>query len=413
MHDKDKIHLFELSPKLFVRLDTDFRELIFTKAFKKAKEWKKLAKIIDTTPVSLYAYRTRGSMPISILKHLSNFLDIEENEFEKNIKELRSGTKSVIKNPIMPIEITEDLGIILAAMLGDGGVSKRYEVHYSNTKDCLIDSLIFAVKNIFGDVQITSDIRRDNVRQIWMSSVLGRILVDVFGIPRGDKGCIDYSFPPVVFENKKLASKFLRRLFDDEGFVEFVKKGTRSIRLSWAIENEKVRFPEGPQRFVDLRKLLDINGIKCQRPRVKNQDVFYRNGKNIVVDYWEIAICNRKNLKAFEEKVGFDLKYKMDTLSMANNSYVRTITPKSESLQIYLNNAVLLSQYKQNLFTARELASQTGFCERNASGIMRNLKNKGLVTESKTIYFNKRFRKAFYSVTNKGFNLHDQLSHRE
>jgi len=248
-----------------------------------------------------------------------------------------------------------------------------------NSQSCLVDSFLSSVKNVFGEVKVLHDRFRGGRRQVWLSGVLGKILVQVFGVPRGDKTFVDYEIPKVIFEsNENVQRKFLRRIFDDEGWVI---KSTRSIRISTTIEKDKITRKEGPKRLLDIKILLKNIGIRCSGPNKKQERIHIVNGKKVVVEDWELNICDRKSLETFAQKVGFELEAKMSSLIEAINSYKIWKTPQNESLIFFLKNAVQLLLENGRPFTARELALKSNRTIRRANYAIQKLKEKGMVKQ--------------------------------
>lgn len=256
-----EIHLFDLPEELYVKLDSNYNKFLFKIAYKKAGNGRKLLGIVLET---MYGWKTsRNKVPIKIIKQLALILKVK-HEIERNVESINS-TKGSIKNPKFPITVSKDLGLILACMLGDGGISKRFEMHYTNNKDSLINTFLLAVKNVFGNVEVISDIKSGNKKCVWLPSVLGRILVQVFGIPKGDKTLIDYTIPKIILQsNNIIIASFLRRLFDDEGFVEAVGSGSRTIRIVSSIQSDK-RVEDIPHRISDIINLLKRFDIRCPK----------------------------------------------------------------------------------------------------------------------------------------------------
>jgi len=399
-----EIHLFNLPEELRIKLNQKYLELLFKSALEKVGDGKELAKILETRSGNIYRWRN-GSRLISIktLQKLSSLLNIPQPEIERNVIAIKS-SGGIINNPKLPIKICEDLGIVLASVLGDGGVGYGYAVHYTNSRSCLVDSFLSSVKNVFGEVKVLYDKIRGSRRQVWLSGVLGKILVQTFGVPRGDKTFLDYEIPKVIFEsNEDILRKFLRRVFDDEGWVI---KSTRSIRISTTIEKDKITFKEGPKRLLDIKILLKNLGIRCSGPNKKCERTHTVNGKKVAVEDWELNICDRKSLETFAQKVGFELEAKMSCLMEAINSYKIWKTPQNESLIFFLKNAVQLLLENGKPFSARELALKSNRTINRAEYAIQRLKEEGMIKqiEVKTPVY-RGSGEPTYTVTEAGLQL--------
>jgi hypothetical protein len=363
-----EIHLFDLPEELYVKLDTGFFRHLFDNLKRKYGKWCNLAKILNTHPTNVYGWKSgRILFSIKILKILCYLTGLEELEVEKFVEFLKF-RGGYINNPKLPIIVSEDFGLILAATLGDGGVSRNgYTIHYTNKSTVLVDSFLASVRSVFGDVRIISDKVRniDNVRMVRLSGVLGRILVKTFKVPLGKKPQFDYNFPNIILESDdKVKSRFLRRLFDDEGNVN-----------KTTIESGKVK-NQVPARLKDLTTLLKTFGIRCCNPKKVRERSYFRNKNElVVVEDWELGVSDRKSLELFEKNIGFKLEYKANLLRKALSSYKIWETPKNESMNFFLENSKVLNKE----FTSKELAQKTGRSSHRTNIVLRKLVKQGLL----------------------------------
>lgn len=122
-------------------------------------------------------------------------------------------------------------------------------------------------------------------------------------------------------------------------------------------------------------------------------------GKSPDKEYWEITICNKRNLEKFAKYIGFELDSKIRKLHNAINSYKSFITPSSESLEIYLNHIEQHILEKGHSFLPNDLAKSMKITNRQANYILKRLKDKGFLRPvriikvrgvSKRIVFNKQ-----------------------
>jgi len=126
-----EIHLFDLPKELRIKLNQKYLELLFKSASENVGNEKELAKTLDTRVGNVYRWKKSSRLiSIKILQKLSSLLNIPQSEIERNIIAIKS-SGGIINNPKLSIKICEDLGIVLASVLGDGGVSYGYAVHYT------------------------------------------------------------------------------------------------------------------------------------------------------------------------------------------------------------------------------------------------------------------------------------------
>lgn len=384
-----KLHLFELPNELYAKLTPEFCQFLFSLAKEKAKKWSILAKILETDQSNLSKWKDNEILfPIKILRILSSFLNLEESKIEKNIIAIKFKS-GFINHPKLPIKVSPSLGLILASVLGDGGVSKSgYEVHYTNKIHSQVDSFLFAIKEIFGDVRIVDDkIREDDVRTIKLSGVLGRVFVKNFNIPLGKKIYYDFNLPQVIFSDTNISKSFLRRFYDDEGTVN----KSKLISLKTTIEKNSKERSDGPKRLFDLKTLFEHFHIRSSKPLKVRDRSYIHDGKLVEVEDWELNIHDRNSLQLFAKNIGFEIDYKMQNLEKTIKSYKLWETPKNESLNFFLDNAKQLT-LKNGMFNSKQLSEKTERSIRRTNKIINKLHEKKLIQQIDNGIRNRNFK---------------------
>jgi hypothetical protein len=287
---KKEVHLLDLSDKVFVKMNVEYREDFFN-----------LVNAHRNFKIFNFANFRKGKTAVS-LKRFKEFLKILpknkrkifRNSLENNLIEVRYGSsKSIpIKNPKFPIKFSEDLAKICGHVIGDGGIVDRKNdkrVHYTNQDYGLVYGFRDVVLRVFGDVKFNIYFRElHKTKMIRFPAIVGHILNTFFGIQVGDKKHI----PKIIMNsNKKIKSVFLRALYDDEGCVCLHK---RSRFLNISMDNEGIIY--------DVRKILlkdfDIKILrvyKISRSHLKNRK-----------DMYTISICYRAGIKTFKDEIGFN-----------------------------------------------------------------------------------------------------------
>jgi transcriptional regulator with XRE-family HTH domain len=231
-----ELHLFDLPNELRIQLKTNYREKLFDLAYKKFKTTAKLAELMNLEPCKLRLLKNGKVNPTIVdLKNLLSTLNISNfDELEKNIKSIRL-KKGYINDPKLPFDLSSNIGTVIGGVLGDGGITGKYcRLFYSNTNEKLVNIFIDSVKSIFGDVKFKISHNVDGVKIVTITSIVGKILLKIFNLPRGDKTLINYELPKLFFNanDKNLVRNFLRQIFADEGCVH--KNG--NITFSTSIE---------------------------------------------------------------------------------------------------------------------------------------------------------------------------------
>ena len=375
-----KFHLFDLPKEIRIELNKNYHNKIFSLACKKVGSYYKLAKLIDVSSKEFYNWKNRKyPLPIFVLEKIASLLQISQSEIELKVKALKF-YKGTIKNPKLPIRLDENLSLILAGILGDGGISKEYRVYYCNSKNILINSFINSVRKSLGKVKITQDITEKGIRTIFFSKLFGRILVELFSLPTGDKTYKDYSVPSLIFSSKNsIISTFLQRLFDDEGSVH---RTARNIRISTTIESDKLLDDKGPKRLFEIKELLNKFSIRSSEPNKTGED-FHKsfNGKLAKVEHWELGIYDRKSLENFAENIGFKLSYKRKSLITAINSFKRYAAPKGKCLDVFLEESLKLLEENKRPFTSKELSKKMGKSLEWSNHNLKILKERKLIKQ--------------------------------
>jgi len=400
-----EIHLFDLPlNELHIELKDDYRNKVFITCLEKYKTWRNFARILKENIRNVIRWKngTRNP-PINVLFKIVNLGISTQEDMENNIYKIKK-CGGFIKNPKFPIIINGDLAQIIAAVFCDGGITKDYGVHYTNKDIKLISSFKESIQKVFGDVDLISEYIRKEVQiyQILYSGVLGIILNKIFEVPKRSKITMDTPIPSTIMNgNKAVLKSFIKRCFDDEGWVN------NSIGLGRSIMSEKLKSREGPIFLQDLKYLLENKfKIKTYGPRLTRRRNYMTRDRNIQIEDYELKIYDRKSLELFYKKIGFDSESKKQKLREKLNSYKVWNTRKGDSLNFFLRKATNFILEEGKPFSAYDLSCLTKRNLARATWAITKLKKENLIilVDYKRDRINRK-TVPLYTLDNRGLSL--------
>ncbi len=247
------INLIDLPKDTYIDLNENFKLNILNKAKKLTNTWINLGKELGLKISSrgkcksLECIRENKRFKLEILLKIINFLKknniaIDEKIICKNIKILSSHHNrgpnkltNAIYLPKIPINFnSKEGGILMAALLGDGGIDKELKPHYNNNELVLKKRVFESFCSIFGSV--SGKARSYKKQQIYFPKVAGIILTKCLKMKYGRKTEINPGIPIFILNgNSKVKSTFLQHIYDDEGSIYFNKKDSqRKIMIKFA-----------------------------------------------------------------------------------------------------------------------------------------------------------------------------------
>jgi len=303
-----------------------------------------------------------------ILKELSNLLGIEN--IENRIQCIRGKHGSLINKPILPFDFTTITGArFIASILGDGTLSKDYEVYYSNSDTDLIKGFVKDSRIIFGDVKI--NIRKKSDKQavniVSLPLICGKILAGT-GLSAGRKVSINQRIPDFIFkldENKKW--HFLSQIFDDEGTVNLKAK---YIRIKLAIESRHKEF----HLIKGLAELFNSLGIKTA---IYNSG-YYNSTRGPSRTQWSIQINGSLKLKEIYRNFKLRHKPKQKKFNQMLNSFKLEMFPRNEFQDIYLSKMTLIEKEK-GFFTVSDISRVINRNKGHIRNVVHKFNSSGLI----------------------------------
>ncbi len=211
----------------------------------------------------------------------------------ETIEYVRQGQRSRSITP--PTDVTPELARFVALAISeariDGGRIKFY-----NTDDVLLDAFESAARDVFG-VETRRGVQKDVPYVAIGSRTLTHYLesvFDVFSSASGDEGIGS----TLVAAGDDTRAAFLRAMFDAEAHVG----ATGTIELT----------QRNPDHITLLSYLLTTFGISSRRKEVQRSAT---NGSGIERTYHALYVSGARNLRRFDEAIGFSITDKAERLS--------------------------------------------------------------------------------------------------
>jgi len=202
-------------------------------------------------------------------------ITLTEEQIYKNYKNKIFAEKSIKylkNNQLLPLSASSNLSSIVGHLMGDGNLSKDVFVgdfRFYGTKEKLIN----IEKKVFEVFKIRPKIlyeRKGGFVLKYNNALISRIL-NIIGVPRGNKVLISYKIPNwIVSDNKNIKKSFLTAIFDDElSSPKFDKKGYfQPLRLKF--NKTESHLPSAINFLETIRSLLQEFNIKSNEIKINN-----------------------------------------------------------------------------------------------------------------------------------------------
>jgi len=245
--------------RIYVRLSATYLQRTLVKLKRKYGSKRKIAYNLGVKwPTFRDWFAQRYFMPLWFAIKYNKELNISLKSLEENIVEYKGkGTSHIIKNPILPLNRTQELFNIVGHFIGDGFITSK-NVGYVNLNKKLLDSMETRMKDAFGYMKILYSHSLAGIPTIIFPRITGQIIKHIFKM---DFRCKKTRISNIILNatiNEKAA--FIRALFDDDG----------SIRRS-----EITLYSANYYLLKDVQNLLDSMNIKSNvRKMSKNRDYY-------------------------------------------------------------------------------------------------------------------------------------------
>lgn len=203
----------------------------------------------------------------------------------------------------------EILSRIVAHLMGDGHVSRRYFAYY-NKNDKLLELYERDILALFGDVHIIRGKVNSGTKLIQVQNK--KIIDFLFSILKDYRS---HSLTlPAFLNTSELKSEFLKSFYDDEGCVALrVFKKTGEIKRSITLASKS-------QEFLKEIKVLLNNDFSIATNKICTYNK--RMGEKYF-SYSVLTITGKENFLKFQEKINFNHPEKREKLSEMIDSYIR------------------------------------------------------------------------------------------
>lgn len=308
-----KFRLEDFPDEIYVHIEDDFRKRLFSETIERTKTHKELANILKAGSRTLYSWFVgERAIPLKKLRKISEIANVNLSSIESHIIRYQGHNGKGVKTPIFPLTLTHYLGRIIGHLfVGDGSIDNRDRVPSYSLADNEIGNILISqfkecIKNVFGNAEIrefkySSGFKNTHMRRVVLPSVIGRILIHIFGRPSKKK---DVLLPEVITSSKEVLSQTISAIFDDDGSVTFnrMTKGSRAIKL----ECDNINVLLQLQRW-----LSQFFGV--------NSHIYTSRRKNI----YRLHICDKNSLNKFRNYIGFTHPEKQEKLGFILNIYKR------------------------------------------------------------------------------------------
>jgi len=352
--------------EIFVETKPEFRKDL-CQTLKQRGNIKRISRETQVSDRILYHWLDDGSMlRLDIFKKLAILFG---KNSEQEILSFRGSNGGKIKNPKIPFDFTTKEGSrVVAAILGDGCLDKKYRLFYTNSNSKSINGFINEMKKIFGDIEF--DIRKksdSNVKIISLAPVYGRVISKLGVIP-GKKVVINPKIPKFIFKlNEEKIYSFLSQIIDDEGSASIP---SRHIRIKFATIETEIQ----SNIVSDLERLFLKLGIETTIYQIGG----YESSTGIDRKNWQIEIHSFEQLK----KLLFNLRLrdneKKQKLEKLVNSIHTFQYPNKKCTEIYLSKMRKIQETK-SFFTSQDLYREIDRSLGHTQNMIHKYHSKGLV----------------------------------
>jgi len=207
-------------------------------------------------------------------------------------------------------EKSKTLARIIAHLMGDGCVTKRYFV-YCNKDEYLLETYKKDVLNLFGEIHIITGTYASGTKLI---QVQNKKILNFLSSLVNDFRSFALVFPKCL-DAIELKKEFLSAIYDDEGTVALrIFRKTNDLKRNLTIASKSKRFME------DIKKILEEDfDIKCNKIGFSIRR--FPNKKEFIT--WNLSITGKENLIKFRDKINFNAPIKRKQLDLMINSYIR------------------------------------------------------------------------------------------
>jgi len=229
----------------------EFHIELWKRLLNKHSTIKNVSKVFNLSVRQLYKWKEgKNCYPLSALNMLANEVNLTiKSDSLRYIK--TSKASGLLRNPRISFQSSNKLIELLAHLLHDGGIDHDFRVHYTTHSKKAAKRFVRLVQYCFGKTKI--EFRQETKKiTLYFPAIIGKILTNIFHLPKGSKVKNNVHIPNFIFKQKK----------DDiwlyicaAYFCDGVKDRVSIVSSSNSIKTK-------PNLLLDLMKLMKIIGIK-------------------------------------------------------------------------------------------------------------------------------------------------------
>lgn len=319
----------------------------------------KLAREIKVSNRILCHWLTEGtSIRLDVLLKVFDYFDYKK--FYNKISYIKGKTGGCIVNPLLPFNFRNKSGVrLVASILGDGGLSNKKDIMYSNSNLVLIYQFIEDLNDIFGRIE-PHLYKGKNVMVVWPPAFL-RTVFNLFGINIGKKVVNNPKIPSFIYGlSSDCIFDFISKMIDDEGSINIKSKSISIVSVTE--ENHTVS-----NILVGIKELLLKEGVHSEI--YAEEPYFSTRGMNRIKR--RLQINGYYQLKKLHANLNIKNKRKQKKFEILLNSYIQIQYPRKNCMTTYLS-AMEKIQKEKGFFTVADLAPIVD----RGSGHVRNMIHK-------------------------------------
>jgi len=307
----------------------------------------KFAREINVSNRILCHWITESSLiRLDVLLKILNYFNYLN--WKDKISFLRGKDGNKLYNPKLPFDFRNPSGVkLISSILGDGGLSNKEDIIYSNTNPILIKDFIKDSKNVFGDIEFyicKSNKKNSIIEVIYLPSFLRHVFY-LLGFEKGKKVVNNPLIPSFIYKlSDKNIFNFISKMIDDEGSVNIKSK---HISISSAVEDNHIN----SNILLGIKDLLLKLNI--------HSEIYIGNtysstrGRNRL--NMKLEIHNYDQLKILFENLNIRSRNKSKKLKILLNSYSQMHYSMKRCKEIYLFKMEQIEKEK-GFFTASDLS---------------------------------------------------------
>lgn len=365
-----------LKNEIYLRITPKLMKILVNKRKKSFKNIREIATAIHEPEKAVTNFFWQPhAIPLNIFLKLVKLFKI--GPYEKEIVWLGGKTRgNGIFKPRLPFNFnTEEGGIFIAAVLGDGHFDHNFEIAYYNHAPLMLNRIIAITNKLFGKVDI---VYKDS-KSIVFPKILGKIIY-ILGLRPGRKTVINPSIPKFIMGgSEECKIGFLKQISDDEGSAQINPPYSYSIRYEFAreIPYEKISEKEKyvPILLLDLYKL--IRSLDYSTTNIYGGRVYKGRKKPRFVVSWAFDIQGKLSLEKFANEINFRIPKRKEKLAYGL-SRIRVETYGKNAQNVALKYFYEIFKQKEHV-TKQELSIKLKRTIRNAQDWLFKLENEGLI----------------------------------